>query len=107
MTDFDAHIPALALGQLIETGKVTPSEATDFYLARARELDPDHRIYVRLTEARARAEAEAATKRAKAGMRLHPLDGVPLSWKDLFDSANTVTATMPRVRHTGAWKDRR
>ena len=92
MTDFDAHIPALALGQLIETGQVTPSETTDFYLARARELDPDHRIYVHLTEARARAEADAATKRAKAGMRLHPLDGVPLSWKDLFDSTGTVTA---------------
>lgn len=92
MTNFDAHISALALGQLFENGALTPNKATDFYLARAKELDPDHRIYVRFTEARARAKAAAATDRAKRGMRLHPLDGVPLSWKDLFDSAGTVTA---------------
>ncbi len=92
MTNFDAQISALALGRLIERGDVTPRDATEAYLARANELDPDRRIYVRLTEARARAEADAATARAKRGMRLHPLDGVPLSWKDLFDSAGTVTA---------------
>lgn len=92
MTNFDAHISALALGRLIERGAVSPRDATETYLARARELDPDHRIYVRLTEARARAEADAATDRAKRGLRLHPFDGVPLSWKDLFDSAGTVTA---------------
>jgi len=92
MTDFDAHIPALALSQLFESGKLTPSEATDAYLARAAELDPNHRIYARLTETRARTEAAAATERARRGLRLHPLDGVPLSWKDLFDSADTITA---------------
>src|SRR5690606_18776560 len=91
-TNFDAQISALALGRLIERGDVTPRDATEAYLARANEMDPDHRIYVRLTETRARAEADAATARAKRGLRLHPLDGVPLSWKDLFDSAGTVTA---------------
>mgnify|MGYP003647589242 CR=1 FL=1 len=92
MTKFDAQISALALGRLIERGEVTSRDATEAYLARADELDADHRIYVRLTETRARAEADAATARAKRGLRLHPLDGVPLSWKDLFDSAGTVTA---------------
>ena len=92
MTDFDAHISALALGRLIERGDVTPRDATEAYLTRANEIDADRRIYVRLTEVRARAEADAATARAKRGLRLHPLDGVPLSWKDLFDSAGTVTA---------------
>lgn len=92
MTKMDPHLSALELGRLFETGALTPTDATEFYLARAREFDPDHRIYMRLTESRARAEAAAATERARRGMRLHPLDGVPLSWKDLFDSAGTVTA---------------
>lgn len=65
---------------------------TEFFLARAEAQDPGRRIYVRLTEARARAEADAASDRARRGVRRHPLDGVPLSWKDLFDSAGTVTA---------------
>jgi aspartyl-tRNA(Asn)/glutamyl-tRNA(Gln) amidotransferase subunit A len=37
------------------------------------------------------AEAEAAAERARAGQRLSPLDGVPVSWKDLFDTAGVAT----------------
>jgi len=33
----------------------------------------------------------SAAARAKAGLRRHPLDGVPLSWKDLFDTAGIKT----------------
>ena len=32
-----------------------------------------------------------AAARAKSGLRRGPLDGVPLSWKDLFDTAGTAT----------------
>lgn len=97
MTTFDPHISALALGRLFDSGAVTPRDATEAYLDRARATDPDRRIYVRLMETRARAEADAATERARAGTRRHPLDGVPLSWKDLFDSVGTVTAAGSRA----------
>ena len=40
---------------------------------------------------RALAEAEAARGRAKTGHRLGLLDGVPISWKDLFDTAGVAT----------------
>jgi aspartyl-tRNA(Asn)/glutamyl-tRNA(Gln) amidotransferase subunit A len=33
----------------------------------------------------------AAAGRAKAGLRRGPLDGVPVSWKDLFDTAGVAT----------------
>ena len=49
------------------------------------------RIYARVTPARARGEAMAAAARAKSGQRHGLLDGVPVSWKDLFDSAGTAT----------------
>lgn len=92
MTASYENMTAIELGRLFEAGKADPREVTELFLARAGEVDPEGRIYVRLTPERARAEAHAAAGRARNGLRRHPLDGVPLSWKDLFDSAGTVTA---------------
>ncbi|HAC59790.1 MAG TPA: amidase, partial [Rhodobiaceae bacterium] len=83
---------ALALGRAFEEGKADPREVTEDFLERAALQDPDRRIYVTLLERRARAEAEAAADRAARGLRRHALDGVPLSWKDLFDVAGEATA---------------
>jgi aspartyl-tRNA(Asn)/glutamyl-tRNA(Gln) amidotransferase subunit A len=49
------------------------------------------RIYARVTADRALAEAEAARTRARTGQRRCLLDGVPISWKDLFDTAGVAT----------------
>jgi len=49
------------------------------------------RIYARVTTERGMEEAKAAALRARAGQRLGPLDGVPVSWKDLFDTAGIAT----------------
>jgi aspartyl-tRNA(Asn)/glutamyl-tRNA(Gln) amidotransferase subunit A len=49
------------------------------------------RIYARVTHDRARAEAKAARARAASGMRRSALDGVPISWKDLFDTVGIGT----------------
>ena len=45
-----------------------------------------------MTEDRARIEAAAAAKRARQDVRLSALDGVPVSWKDLFDTAGVETS---------------
>lgn len=87
-----AGMTALELGRRFETGDADPRDVTEDFLARAAAADPAHRIYVRLLQARARAEADAAAARAKSGLRRHALDGVPLSWKDLFDTAGEATA---------------
>ena len=91
LMDF-AGSTALELGAYFETGAADPRDAAEFFLARAKETDPDGRIYVSLLEPRARTEAAAAAERAKRGLRRHALDGVPLSWKDLFDTAGAATA---------------
>jgi len=83
---------ARELGGLFERGEADPREVTEDFLARAAAADPEHRIYVSLLGARARAEAAAAADRAKRGLRRHALDGVPLSWKDLFDTGGAATA---------------
>jgi len=87
-----AGMTALELGHRFENGDADPRDVTEDFLARAAVADPAHRIYVRLLQARARAEADAAAARAKSGLRRHALDGVPLSWKDLFDTAGEATA---------------
>ncbi len=82
---------AAELGGRIEDGAIDARDLTEAYLA-AIEAHPDaDRIYARTTPDRARAEAAAAAGRARAGLRRGPLDGVPISWKDLFDTAGVAT----------------
>ncbi|MEM1429560.1 MAG: amidase family protein [Pseudomonadota bacterium] len=82
---------AADLGKDIEAGRRDPVDLTEEMLAAidAHEFAP--RIYARMTPDRARDEALAARARAKAGLRRSPLDGVPISWKDLFDTAGVAT----------------
>ncbi|WP_299139148.1 amidase [uncultured Tateyamaria sp.] len=79
------------LGRAIGAGEVDPLALTRAYFERIHAHPLKDRIYARLTEDRALAEAEAASARAASGRRLSPLDGVPVSWKDLFDTAGTAT----------------
>jgi len=82
---------ALQLGTRIADNSINPLELTEYFLERIRDHDKGNLIYVRSTEERAYREAEAASIRAKAGMTRSPLDGVPISWKDLYDTAGTLT----------------
>ncbi|MGB8622187.1 MAG: amidase family protein [Paracoccaceae bacterium] len=82
---------AAALGRGIAAGEIDPVELTQDFLDAIGTHPHRDRIYARLTPVRALAEAEAAATRAKAGQRRGPLDGVPISWKDLFDSAGVAT----------------
>ena len=79
------------LGRGIAAGKIDPVALTETYLAAGAAHPFGPRIYVRITPERALAEAESARQRAKAGLRRGLLDGVPISWKDLFDTAGIVT----------------
>ncbi len=82
---------AADLGRGIGAGKIDPMELTAAFLDRARAFPERHRVFARMTEGRAMAEAEAASARAKAGHRRGPLDGVPISWKDNYDTAGVAT----------------
>ena len=86
------RMTARALGAAIERGAIDPRALTDFFLRRIEAKDAARAIYLRTTAARARAEAEAARRRARSGLRASPLDGVPISWKDLYDSAGDITS---------------
>ncbi|MBN2907479.1 MAG: amidase [Rhodobacteraceae bacterium] len=80
-----------ALGRGIGAGEIDPVDLAACYLDAIKAHPLRDRIYARLTEHRALTEAGAARARARAGQRLGPLDGVPVSWKDLFDTAGVAT----------------
>ncbi|MES0862398.1 amidase family protein [Ruegeria sp. SCPT10] len=84
-------ITACDLGRGIGMGQIDPVELTETYLAAIDAHPHRDRIYARVTHDRARAEAKAAKDRAALGLRRSLLDGVPISWKDLFDTAGIGT----------------
>lgn len=97
MSDAWRSTSAAALGRAIGAGRIDPRELTETFLG-AMAANPDTpRIYSHTTPERARKDAAAAAARARAGTRLGPLDGVPVSWKDLFDIAGEPTAAGSRL----------
>lgn len=78
-------------GRAIGAGQLSPVDQLEAYLQAIDDHPDAGRIYCRLTRERARAEAEAAQTRSKAGLRRGLLDGVAISWKDNFDSAGIAT----------------
>ena len=86
-----SNMTAADLGRAIGKGAINPVELTEFFLEKIAIHPLSDRIYARATPARARGEAMGAAARAKSGLRRGLLDGVPVSWKDLFDSAGTAT----------------
>lgn len=82
---------ACDIGRAIGERTQCPIELTEKYLSAIEDHPNRDEIYVRLCPDRARAEAKAAALRAQAGVRKHILDGVPISWKDLFDVAGFPT----------------
>ncbi|MGZ2255878.1 amidase [Roseobacter sp. A03A-229] len=85
------EMTAADLGRGIAAGEIDPVTLTQTYLDAIEAHDLKDKIYARVTSDRALSEAAAAAARAASGQRLSPLDGVPISWKDLFDTAGEVT----------------
>ncbi len=82
---------ACDLGRGIGMGQIDPVDLTETYLTAIDAHPHRDRIYARVTHDRARAEAKAAKDWAALGLRRSLLDGVPISWKDLFDTAGIGT----------------
>ena len=84
MSDFNS-LTASELGDMIGRGEIDPVELAEYFLSQI-ELSPiGRKIYSTVTYQLALEQAKASKKRADIGRRLSSLDGVPISWKDLFD----------------------
>ena len=84
MSDFNS-LTASELGDLIGQGEIDPVELTEHFLSRIETSPIGKKIYNTVTSQLALEQAKDARKRALLGRRLSSLDGVPISWKDLFD----------------------
>ena len=96
MTQLWLKMTACELGRGIDNGSISPVALVKTYLEAIRNHPLNNDIYARISSERALKEATAAEIRAKTNNRLSLLDGVPISWKDLFDSKgiNTEAGSM-------------
>jgi aspartyl-tRNA(Asn)/glutamyl-tRNA(Gln) amidotransferase subunit A len=88
-----ADCTATELTALYRQRQASPREAVDAVLARITRADARINAFVRVDHEGARAAADASTQRWHAGAPLGPMDGIPVSIKDLI-----LTRGMPTLR---------
>lgn len=96
MTDETAQLaamPAAAMARAFRAGTLGPVAVLEAVLARLDAVEPAINAFVHVDRAGARMAAEAAEARLRAGRPLGPLDGVPVSVKDML-----LTRGMPTRR---------
>ena len=85
-TSLSQHISELNAAQ------VSAAQLTERALARATAADGEGaRVFTHLYESTARAAASASDTLRRAGLKRSPIDGLPVSIKDLFDVAGETT----------------
>lgn len=82
--------PATELAELIRLKKVSPVEVVDAYAERIEALNPKLGAYLTTTLDEARDQAKVAEAEVN-GSDLPPFHGVPISIKDLYDTAGVRT----------------
>jgi aspartyl-tRNA(Asn)/glutamyl-tRNA(Gln) amidotransferase subunit A len=76
----------------LAAGRTTSRELVEQALARIADPPGEgKRAFLKVNAEGARAEAEHCDRLRKAGVRRSPVDGLPVSLKDLFDVAGEVT----------------
>lgn len=78
------------IGRAISEGLTDSISVCEYFLTRIETYE-DPKVFLTVTKDRALKEATESQKRYKDGNQLGPLDGVPISWKDLFNMAGTKT----------------
>jgi Asp-tRNA(Asn)/Glu-tRNA(Gln) amidotransferase A subunit family amidase len=77
------YTPALELGRMIRAREISPVEIAETVLARIERLNPTLNAFLAVTADLARDQARAAEGRATRGELRSPIDGIPVSIKDL------------------------
>jgi aspartyl-tRNA(Asn)/glutamyl-tRNA(Gln) amidotransferase subunit A len=81
----------------LRSGDLSPVALTQAYLERIAALNPQLHAFVLPTQERALAEAHAAEAEIAAGKWRGPLHGIPIGFKDIFDTAGVGTSCGSRV----------
>lgn len=97
--------PADALAADFRARRLSPVEVVEAVLARLDAVDPAINAFVHVDRAGARAQASAAEARFAAGAPLGPLDGVPVSVKDMLPTVGMPTRKGSRTTDPDAPQD--
>ena len=94
MLDRDlAFLPAWKLGVLIAGKEISPVELSELYLRRIDALDNKLNSYLSVTSDLALSQARTSEARIMRGARIRPLEGIPISIKDLMFVKNEITTS--------------
>jgi aspartyl-tRNA(Asn)/glutamyl-tRNA(Gln) amidotransferase subunit A len=86
------------LGADLEKGRTSSRELVEQSLSRIADAAGEGgRAFIKVYADSARAEADHADRLRKAGVRRSPVDGLPISLKDLFDVGGDVTRAGSRI----------
>ena len=89
-TDSAAHLPTTAQAAMIRAGELSSEELVGLYLGRIERFNPAINAVVALA-GDALERAREADQALAQGRLLGPLHGVPMTIKDCFDTAGTVS----------------
>lgn len=84
-------------GALIRSGKLSPVELTDAYLARIEQLNPRTNAFITVTADLARRQAAAAEREISGGRYRGPLHGIPYAPKDILATKGLKTTNGSKV----------
>ncbi len=83
----------------LAAGRTTSRDLVEQALSRIAAPEGEGaRAFLKLYTDTARAEAEFSDRLRRAGIRRSPVDGLPISLKDLFDVAGDVTRAGSKIR---------
>jgi aspartyl-tRNA(Asn)/glutamyl-tRNA(Gln) amidotransferase subunit A len=85
------YLPIASLHRAYRARELSPVEVTRRYLERIERLDGRLHAYITVTADLALMAARAAEARASHGALRGPLDGIPVGFKDLLDTAGIRT----------------
>ncbi len=88
------------LSARLDAREVSAVELLEESLDRISSRDGDIRAFITVMEDSARRDARAAEQRALAGGRLGPLDGIPISVKDVLATASAPTTAGSPILET-------
>jgi aspartyl-tRNA(Asn)/glutamyl-tRNA(Gln) amidotransferase subunit A len=91
-------LPLSALQQQLVDGRLTARGLVEDCLRRIEDPQGQGRsVFLQVSAAAARAQADAVDRQRTAGVSLPPFAGVPIAIKDLFDLRGEVTTAGSRV----------
>lgn len=86
-------------GRLIAAKKLSPVDLTKAMLARIKAVDPKINAFLTITEKAALTAARAAERAVMAGKK-DPLLGIPVAYKDIYETADVLTTAHSRILQT-------